>query len=102
MPTLVLNNKRTLWWVYGCSLIFLVINTICIANEFYWLNLVPPIIFVVLLALLALDKLILVAVFLTPLSINFASTENHLGLSLPVEPILAGILILFLFLSNMD
>jgi putative inorganic carbon (hco3(-)) transporter len=96
MPTLVLNNKKTLWWVYGCSLIFLVINTICIANEFYWLNLVPPIIFVVLLALLAIDKLILVAVFLTPLSINFASTENHLGLSLPVEPILAGILILFL------
>lgn len=49
-----------------------------------------------MLAVVALDKLILFCVFLTPLSITLASNENHLGLSLPVEPILAGILFLFM------
>ncbi|HET6990941.1 MAG TPA: O-antigen ligase [Bacteroidia bacterium] len=95
MPALLTNNKKTLWWVYGCSLIFLVVNAICIANEFYWLNVLPPVLLVVMLAVVSLDKLILFAVFLTPLSINLANNEIHLGLSLPVEPILAGILFLF-------
>jgi putative inorganic carbon (HCO3(-)) transporter len=95
MQALFSNKNRTLWWVYGCSLIFLVVNAICIANEFYWLNVIPPILMVVMLAVIALDKLILFAVFLTPLSINLADNEIHLGLSLPVEPILAGILFLF-------
>ncbi len=95
MQALTTDNRRTLWWVYGCSLLFLAVNGICVANEFYWLNLLPPILFVVLLAIVALDKLILFCVFLTPLSINLASNEIHLGLSLPVEPILAGILFLF-------
>lgn len=96
MPALLTNNKKTLWWVYGFSLIFLVVNAICIANENYWLNLFPPLLMVVMLAVVALDKLILFSVFLTPLSINISSGEINLGLSLPVEPILAGILFIFL------
>lgn len=96
MPALTRPDKRTLWWVYGCSLLFLAVNAICVVNEFYWLNLLPPILLVVMLAVVALDKLILFCVFLTPLSITLASNENHLGLSLPVEPILAGILFLYL------
>ena len=95
MTALSVNNKRTLWWVYGCSLVFLVVNAICIANEFYWLNLIPPILMVVALAVVAIDKLIILCVFLTPLSINISNSEVQLGLSLPVEPILAGVLFLF-------
>lgn len=95
MPGLIKTDKRTLWWVYGCSLAFLAVNAICVANEFYWLNLLPAFLLVVLLAVIALDKLILFCVFLTPLSINLSNKDIHLGLSLPVEPILAGILFLF-------
>jgi O-antigen ligase len=94
MPALK-TDKRTLWWVYGCSLVFLAANAICVINEFYWLNLLPAFLLVVLLAVVALDKLILFCVFLTPLSINLSNSDIHLGLSLPVEPILAGILFLF-------
>ncbi|CAN5339473.1 hypothetical protein BH09BAC5_BH09BAC5_20200 [soil metagenome] len=95
MQTLLKLNKQTIWWVYGFCFLFLVANTICVANEFYWLNLLPPVLLIILLAVVALDKLILFCVFLTPLSINLSSSEIHLGLSLPVEPILAGILFLF-------
>ncbi|HLG02174.1 MAG TPA: O-antigen ligase family protein [Bacteroidia bacterium] len=84
------------WWVIVASLLFIAANTFCIANEFYWLNLLPPALLIIVLALIALDKLVLFCVFLTPLSVNLASQDFRLGLSLPVEPILAGILFLFI------
>jgi O-antigen ligase len=96
MLSTILNKVRTAWWVYAICLLFIVANSICIANELYWLNLLPPVLLIILLAVVALDKLVLFCVFLTPLSINLSSNEIHLGLSLPVEPILAGILFLFI------
>lgn len=90
------EEKRTLWWVYGISFAFLIANTICIANEFFWLNLLPPVLMVVYMALTQLDKLLLFCVFLVPLSVNLSSSEIRLGLSLPVEPILIGVMLLFL------
>lgn len=89
------DEKRTLWWVYGISFAFLLGNTFCIANEFYWLNLLPPVIMVIYMAITQLDKLILFCVFLVPLSVNLSSNEVRVGVSLPVEPILMGILILY-------
>lgn len=88
------EEKKTLWWVYGISFIFLVANAYCIAHEFFWLNLVPPLLLVIYLAFTKLDKLLLFCVFLVPLSVNFSSAEIRLGLSVPVEPILVGILLL--------
>jgi len=90
------NRNRVLWWLYGASFVFLAINAICIAYEFYWLNLLPPMLFVILLALVALDKLLLLAVFVTPLSINLADNEVKIGLSLPAEPLLIGILFVYM------
>lgn len=96
MLSLIRNKFRNTWWIYAICLGFIAINGICIANEFYWLNIIPPMLLIVLLAFMALDKLILFCVFLTPLSINLANNDIHIGLSLPVEPILAGILFLFI------
>ncbi|HTF06065.1 MAG TPA: O-antigen ligase family protein [Bacteroidia bacterium] len=98
MAEITLTNdkeKRTLWWVYGISFAFLLGNAICIAKEFYWLNLLPPVLLMLYMALTQLDKLILFCVFLVPLSINLADQEVRLGLSLPVEPLLGGILLLY-------
>lgn len=89
------REKRTLWWVYGISFAYLILNAFCIANEFFWLNLLPPFLLMVYMGITRLDKLILFSVFLVPLSVNLASTEINLGLSLPVEPLLGGILLLY-------
>ncbi len=51
---------------------------------------------IVLLALFSLDKLILFVVFLTPLAINLQDLEGGLGLSLPTEPIIFGIMVIFI------
>ncbi len=89
------REKRTLWWVYGISFAYLILNAFCIAKEFFWLNLLPPFLLMVYMGITRLDKLILFSVFLVPLSVNLASTEINLGLSLPVEPLLGGILLLY-------
>jgi putative inorganic carbon (hco3(-)) transporter len=94
----LLNNKpdAKLIWFYAICATYVTANAICIAHEFYWLNLIPPALLMVFLSIVALDKLILFCVALTPISINLADSEVRLGMSLPVEPILAGILFLFI------
>ena len=66
-PDSHIANKRTLWWVYGWCAVFLAANTVCMLNEFYWLNLLPAVLLVAALAIFALDKLLLICVFLTTL-----------------------------------
>lgn len=65
-------------------------------KEVYYLNLIPAVLLVILLALFSLDKLTLLVVFLTPLAINLQHLEGGLGLSLPTEPIIFGIMIIFI------
>lgn len=90
------RDRKTLWWVYGISFLYLIANAICIAQEFFWLNLIPPVLLIGYFAVTRMDKLILFCVFLVPLSVNLASADIQLGLSLPAEPLMAGILLLYI------
>lgn len=74
---------------------FMAIMIIGIANEFYWILLLPVVLFIVLLGFYKLDTLMLFAVFITPLSINLQQTGIGIGVSLPAEPIIFGIMIIF-------
>jgi len=92
------SSKRNLW-IYLAVILFVIINGLLIYNEIFILNLFPFVLLLLLLAFLALDKLFLVIVFLTPLSVPL--TEIFPGLSvnlyLPTEPLLFGAMILFVF-----
>lgn len=87
---------KNIRWVYILAFTFICINALCIYFENYYINLVPVALLIVLLAIYALDKLILFVVFLTPLAINLQHLEGGLGLSLPTEPIIFGIMVLFI------
>ncbi|MCO5267012.1 MAG: O-antigen ligase family protein [Lentimicrobium sp.] len=65
-------------------------------KEFYWGIIIPLAIVVALLYIFWLDKLLLLIVLVTPLSINLADSELGIGISLPSEPLMVGVLILFL------
>lgn len=91
-----LLDKKHIKWVYALSILFIITNAVCTYFEFYYLNLLPAVLLVVLLAFFSLDKLILFVVFLTPLAVNLQDIEGGLGLSLPTEPIIFGIMILFI------
>ncbi len=89
-------ESKNIKWVYAFSIAFILINAVCTYMEFYYFNLIPAAILIILLALFSLDKLVLLVVFLTPLAINLQHLEGGLGLSLPTEPIIFGIMIIFI------
>jgi len=90
-------QQKNIKWVFALSLAFMLINAVCVYFEFYYLNLLPAALLIVFLALFSIDKLVLIVVFLTPLAINLQNLEGGLGLSLPTEPIIFGIMLVFIF-----
>ena len=68
-----------------------------ISQEFYWLAALPVVVGIVGLALSRRDLLLLGLVATVPLSLNLEQLEiGGVGLYLPTEPILFGLLLLFL------
>ncbi len=90
-------QQKNIKWVFTLSIAFMLINALCIYFEFYYLNLLPAALLIVFLALFSIDKLVLVVVFLTPFAVNLQHLEGGLGLSLPTEPIIFGIMLVYIF-----
>ena len=88
-------DKIKLKWVYIISALFIALNAYFITLEFYWFSVLPLVLLIVILFFFALDRLLLIITFLTPLAINIRDYEHNLALSLPTEPLLLGALCLF-------
>jgi putative inorganic carbon (hco3(-)) transporter len=84
-------------WFYLLSVAFIVINTIAVAFEFPWFNLLPAVLLFVFLIVFRLDLLVLVLVFLIPVSVNVNDVGFGLGISLPNEPLIMLIMALAVF-----
>ncbi len=91
-------NATTKKWLYLSTVIFVAITGISIYLEFYYFLLLPLVMVVLWAAFFKLDVLILFVTMCTPLSINLEEMKiGGIGMYLPTEPILVGILLLFLF-----
>lgn len=99
-------TKIKVKWFYLLSGLFILLNSLLIVREHYWGIFIPVLIIVGLMYIFWLDKLLLFIVFLTPLAINFADKEMGIGVSIPSEPLLVGVLLLFflktIFNGNFD
>ncbi|MGF1566106.1 MAG: O-antigen ligase family protein [Flavobacteriales bacterium] len=78
-------------------LLFAVVNAVGIAFEFWYIALLPVVALVLWLAFTRLDLLVLGIVGLVPLSINTEAMDLGAGVYLPTEPLLAGVLLLYVF-----
>jgi O-antigen ligase len=83
-------------WFYGLLLAFIATGCIFLANELYWFAAIPVVLGVVFLAMFAIDVLLFIIVFCTPLAINLEGKGSQIALSLPTEPLLAGVMLIFL------
>lgn len=83
-------------WIYALGILFSILNAYLFYKDFYYLSLLPLVLVIIYTAVFALDKLLLFAVFCTPLSLNLEELGG-LGLYLPTEPILFGIMCIYLF-----
>lgn len=70
-------------------------NIFFIIKDFYWLALLPVALFIILLFFFSLDKVLYLIVFTTPLAVNLQNYDQQLSLSLPTEPLLFAVMLIF-------
>jgi O-antigen ligase len=86
------------YYIYLISFLFILVNSILIINEFYYLAIVPFALVLIYMAFFSFEKLMWFIVFFTPLSLNLESLEiGGVGMYLPTEPLMFGVMILFFF-----
>lgn len=91
-----MTDKKKLIWVYAISAVFIALNVFLIAKEFYWFLLLPVAIIVLLLFFFSLDKVLYFIAFCTPLAVNIEDFDSRIALSLPTEPLLFGVFLMFI------
>lgn len=79
----------------GIGLFFVLLNTVFILTENFWGLAIPFFLAFVAFIIFALDKALLVLIFTTPLSIFYLQPEYHIGFTVPTEPLIFGIMVLF-------
>jgi putative inorganic carbon (hco3(-)) transporter len=98
----MIQALRTNWIPVAC-VAFVLVNLVLMANEFYWLNLLPLGLLVTWAMFTAVDRLLIFIAFATPLSINLEELEiGGIGVSLPTEPLMVGLMLLFLLKVSLE
>jgi len=92
-----LTEAVKLRWFYFLSACFIALNTLFMYHELYWMYLTPIVLAIIGLAFLSIDKLFLLCVIVTPLSIDLKEADIGAALSLPAEPLMIGTMVMFLF-----
>jgi O-antigen ligase len=90
-----LTERAKLFWVYGASAAFIAVNAYLFLHDNLWGLAVPFVLLLLILYIFSLDNVLLMVAFLTPLAVNFKEAEFGIGISLPTEPLMFGVLLLF-------
>ncbi|MBI9033769.1 MAG: O-antigen ligase family protein [Bacteroidales bacterium] len=86
--------------VYVIAFAFLLLNTWLINKGWFQASLVvPAILIIAAMYIFAMDKVLMLIVLLTPLAVNIRDLGVGFGISLPTEPLLIGLAILFILKS---
>lgn len=88
------NKLNMLYW--GGAL-FTALNITLIVYNVYWLSALPAALVVMLLFFFSLDKLILLLVFLTPLTFKYVHDGLGFTIDIPTEPVIVAVMMLFFF-----
>jgi O-antigen ligase len=96
LPTNLYHTKKLQQnSVIAFSVLFILLNAVLISFEQYWFMALPIVLFVSLAAFVALDQLMYVIIFCTPLSIIFQDAKLGVALSLPTEPLLVCVFVIY-------
>ena len=90
-----MTKKAKIGWLYLIAALFVAIAMYLLVNKNNYLFFAVPVVLgILLLYIFSLDKVMMLISFLVPLSVVLEEFEQ-LAVSLPAEPLLAGVLILF-------
>jgi putative inorganic carbon (HCO3(-)) transporter len=91
-----LIEKFKLKWVYLISALFIAFNCYLITKELYWAVAIPLFALVAILFVFSLETVFFLAVFATPLSLTLNDLDLGFSVSMPGEPLMFGLLIMFI------
>ena len=91
-----LLEKSKTWGLYIICILYIGLNAYLVGRDFYWGLVFPVFLILLYLYLYKLDIVLLLITFLTPLAITISDSEFGVAMSFPTEPMMFGILILFL------
>jgi O-antigen ligase len=92
-----LLEKKNIAWLYFLAALFIAINVYLVATRDTLFGLAIPIaVLAILLFFFAFDKAVLLTVFTIPLSIDISDARFDLGISIPGEILLIGIMLVFI------
>ncbi len=86
-----------LFWLYGGSAVFMILNLVLIMHDMYWLSVLPFVLGLLLLLFFSLDKLLFLLVVLTPFTFKFRHEDLGFTIDIPTEPWIVAIMLLFFF-----
>jgi O-antigen ligase len=90
------EKRAKIAWLYVIAAFFIAVGLFFVVKKNTYLFFALPVVLgVLLLYIFSLDKVLLLTSFCVPLSINLKELEAGLAISLPAEPLLMGILVLF-------
>jgi O-antigen ligase len=94
---LIKPESRNLYIVYFVGFLFVVLNSVLIYFEVFYLPVLPIVLAIAWIAFSRLDRLIYLIVFFVPLSIPLSEflRNSSFDLHLPTEPLLAGVLLIY-------
>ncbi len=84
------------------GLLYIAVCGILIYYEIFWFYLLPVAIALMMLSLLSIDKLVMFTVLIVPLSVELKEQDIGFAISLPAEPLIIAIMILFVFKSLIE
>ena len=90
-------------WIALACVLFVTVNLLLMSREFYWLNLLPAALLILWAMFTAVDRLLIFIAFATPLSINMEELDlGGIAIALPTEPIMVGLMLLFLLKIGLE
>ncbi len=88
-------STKLLYWLSG---FYILLTALSLYFEFYYITLLPAALAVLWMAFFKLEYIIWIVVAFTPLSINMEELDiGGVGMYLPTEPLLFGVLLVFIF-----
>lgn len=89
-------EKYKVGWVYLISLAYILLNAYLIYKDFYYSLAIPVLLVLLYFYFTRLDWILLLIAFTTPIAVNMVQYELGAGISIPTEPLLFGVFLIFI------
>jgi len=89
-------EKYKVVWVYLISLAYVCLNAYMIYKNYYYSLALPLLLILLYFYFVRLDLILLLIAFTTPIAVNMVQSDLGAGISVPTEPLLFGVLLMFI------